>query len=981
MSGANVAYAENGDDVTNGLLIQYKMNEGSGSSVTDTGSENNNGVITAPAVYSADIPYSTNGNTNSLDFSAGGVSRLESNNNMPASLAGANPKSICGWVKHTPGGTQVAFAFGGQTAVGDTYGFFSNGVFWQFWGLGGAADVNTSVAVSSTDWQHLCATYDGSTLQTYVDGVAAASAPRTLITLTAQKLIIGESVTGVFSLNGSVDDVRAYDRVLSPLEVSRIFGNVLFEILEDSASVGGANNANSTAVTAAELATIIGITGVDPANEAAYQAAITAETDFSNLPTVAEVQAIIDAVNTTQTNSTNALLEVLEDSASVGGGNNGNGIAVTAAQLTAIIGITGVDPANEAVYQAAITAEAGFSNPPTVAEVQNIIDAVNTTQTNSTNALLEVLEDSASAGGGNNGNGTGITAAELAAIIGITGVDPANEAAYQVAIAAETGFSNPPTVAEIQAIIDAVNITQANSNNALAEILEDSASAGGGNNGNGTGVTAVELAAIIGITGVDAANEAAYQTAIAAEIGFSNPPTVAEVQAIIDAVNTIQTNSTNTLAEVLEDSASTGGGNNGNGTGVTAVELAAITGITGVDPANEAAYQAAIAAETGFSNPPTVAEVQAIIDAVNITQTNTSSVLAEILEDSASAGGGNNGNGIAVTAAELAVIIGITGVDPANEAAYQAAIAAETGFSNPPTVSEVQAIIDAVNTPQTNSTNALVEVLEDSASAGGGNNGNGTGITAAELAAIIGITGVDLANEAGYQTAIAAETGFSNPPTVAEVQAIIDAVNSGPGSGGAIVTFSGATATGTGTAVASISGGGASCGFDPANTAFVPTSSVSTSAPTSNLFIHGLFNFRLTQCTPGSTVNVTVRWPGAAIPIGTEFWKFGPASAGATDSWFQPVSAVINTATNETTYSVINNGEGDRDSDVNTIVDPFGLAIPDPGVVPVIPPGGSGDLAQPIPTLSEWARIILIMLVGAITLVQHRRQRKGMVDL
>ena len=405
-----------------------------------------------------------------------------------------------------------------------------------------------------------------------------------------------------------------------------------------------------------------------------------------------------------------ALAEILEDSNSTGGANNGNGTPVTVAQLNAITGITNVDPANEAAYQAAINAATGLSNPPTATEVQAVLDAVNAAAANDA-ALAEVLEDSNSTGGANNGNGTPVTAAQLAAITGITGVDPANEAAYQAAINAATGLSNPPTATEIQAILNDVNTAAAASNAALAEVLEDSASTGGANNGNGTPVTATQLAAIDGVTGVDPANEAAYQAAINAETGFSNPPTATEIQAVLDAVNAAETASNANLAEVLEDSASTGGANDANSTPVTATQLAAITGITGVDPANEAAYQAAINAEAGFSNPPTVTEVQAVLDAVNAAATASTAALAEVLEDSASTGGANDANSTPVTATQLAAIDGITGVDPANEAAYQAAINAEAGFSNPPTVAEVQAVLDAVNAAAScpdASTNAVI---------------------------------------------------------------------------------------------------------------------------------------------------------------------------------------------------------------------------------------------------------------------------------
>ncbi|WP_430409327.1 beta strand repeat-containing protein [Kordia sp.] len=578
-----------------------------------------------------------------------------------------------------------------------------------------------------------------------------------------------------FSNPPTVMQVQA---IIDTVNAATIASNAaLAEVLEDSDSTGGANNANTVPVTAAQLDGIIGITGVVPANEVAYQAAIATETGFSNPPTVMQVQAIIDAVNTAATASNTALAEVLEDSDSTGGANNANTVPVTVAQLDDITGITGVDPANEVAYQAAIATETGFSNPPTVMQVQAIIDAVNTAVTASNTALAEVLEDSDSTGGANNANTVPVTAAQLDDITGITGIDPANEAGYQAAIATETGFSNPPTVMQVQAIIDAVNTAVTASNTALAEVLEDSDSTGGANNANTVPVTVAQLDDITGITGVIPANEAGYQAAIAAETGFSNPPTVMQVQAIIDAVNTAVTASNTALAEVLEDSDSTGGANNANTVPVTAAQLDDITGITGIDPANEAAYQAAIAAETGFSNPPTVMQVQAIIDAVNTAVTASNTALAEVLEDSDSTGGANNANTVPVTAAQLDDITGVTGVIPANEATYQTAIAAETGFSNPPTVMQVQAIIDAVNIAVIASNAALAEVLEDSDSTGGANNANTVAVTAAQLDGIIGITGVIPANEAGYQTAIAAETGFSNPPTVMQVQAIIDAVN------------------------------------------------------------------------------------------------------------------------------------------------------------------------------------------------------------
>ena len=73
---------------------------------------------------------------------------------------------------------------------------------------------------------------------------------------------------------------------------------ILEEILEDSASNGGAHNSNDTIVTSSQMAEVVDRVLVGSREiEVRYQEAIRDTNNFSNPPTVTQVQAVIDTVN------------------------------------------------------------------------------------------------------------------------------------------------------------------------------------------------------------------------------------------------------------------------------------------------------------------------------------------------------------------------------------------------------------------------------------------------------------------------------------------------------------------------------------------------------------------------------------------------------------------------------------------------------------------------------------------------------------
>jgi YVTN family beta-propeller protein len=221
-------------------------------------------------------------------------------------------------------------------------------------------------------------------------------------------------------------------------------------------------------------------------------------------------------------------------------------------------------------------------------------------------------------------------------------------------------------------------------------------------------------------------------------------------------------------------------------------------------------------------------------------------------------------------------------------------------------------------------------------------------------------------------------SGTASPLTVAglangtQYACSVAATNSaGAGSASATTTvtpthnvFSGPSATGSGTATVSFSGGGAACTFAPAGNGplqsafFIPVSGHPKSppagtAPGAVAFPHGLLDFVLLNCTPGATVSFTVTYP-AALPAAVQYWKYGPTPASATPHWYVLPATITG---NSVTFSIVDGGLGDDDLAANgTVVDQGG-----PGA-----PGAGGEIRQ-VPTLSEWALVLLasLMLLGA----------------
>jgi hypothetical protein len=93
---------------------------------------------------------------------------------------------------------------------------------------GGPFAVSGTSRLPLSTWTHLAGTYDGSTLRLYVNGnqVAAQTVSAAIRTSTAPLRIGGNSIFGQF-FRGRIDEVRIYNRALTPSEVQTVMNTPL----------------------------------------------------------------------------------------------------------------------------------------------------------------------------------------------------------------------------------------------------------------------------------------------------------------------------------------------------------------------------------------------------------------------------------------------------------------------------------------------------------------------------------------------------------------------------------------------------------------------------------------------------------------------------------------------------------------------------------------------------------------------------------
>jgi len=196
------------------LVAWWKLDEGEGTNVLDwSGHEHHGTCLGSPqwVVGYDGGALNLDGANDYIDF--GSASDFPSGTSTRSMCAWANTNSIAsGWA-------WIASYGRGGVAAGEAMFLGRNAD--TLYGGGMYDDVYVSGFWQVDEWHHICLTYDGATAILYADGVQVASEAKSW-NLVLNSVHIGRQVYHENEhWNGLVDDVRIYNKVLSPEEIAK----------------------------------------------------------------------------------------------------------------------------------------------------------------------------------------------------------------------------------------------------------------------------------------------------------------------------------------------------------------------------------------------------------------------------------------------------------------------------------------------------------------------------------------------------------------------------------------------------------------------------------------------------------------------------------------------------------------------------------------------------------------------------------------
>ncbi|MFZ2658438.1 MAG: LamG-like jellyroll fold domain-containing protein [Victivallales bacterium] len=218
------------DDLTNGLVAYYPFNRGNASDESGNG---NNGTV-----YGATLAPNRFGAANSAYYFNGISDYIGCGTNASLDLTAF---SISYWVNYSslPGIGSNSYIL----SKGGNYASYMDQVPYVYFSEGGNA-LSTNSKLSSGKWYNIVATYDQNFFKVYVNGKWEANGGLNPVPAgSTDPLFLGaSSLGGIVSdyFNGTLDDVRIYNRALAPSEVTELYNSTSAKLtIASSPAAGG----------------------------------------------------------------------------------------------------------------------------------------------------------------------------------------------------------------------------------------------------------------------------------------------------------------------------------------------------------------------------------------------------------------------------------------------------------------------------------------------------------------------------------------------------------------------------------------------------------------------------------------------------------------------------------------------------------------------------------------------------------------------
>jgi len=211
---------------SNGLVGYWNFDEGSGTTAYDSSGLGSNGTLTCIPSCGTPPAWSSGKIGGALSFSgtenAGGPGAAVA---IPSNIPALSTISWSAWFNNSAASTD--FILENSTTHANAIRFAPGPLFDNV-SLPGGTFTNTGNATPSTgSWNFVVGEFDGSNLSIYLNGVLdnTVSTSSQSMTWAGNSIInIGVGFTGtVWPFNGLIDDVRIYNRALSPAEIFALY--------------------------------------------------------------------------------------------------------------------------------------------------------------------------------------------------------------------------------------------------------------------------------------------------------------------------------------------------------------------------------------------------------------------------------------------------------------------------------------------------------------------------------------------------------------------------------------------------------------------------------------------------------------------------------------------------------------------------------------------------------------------------------------